>query len=193
MRFGPEATDDANAGLSIARDMLLPIKQAHPEVSYSDLWTLAGSCAIEFLGGPKDVFTGFGRVDSADSTGCPANGRLPDASQGAQHLRDVFYRMGFNDQDIVVLSGAHTLGRMHLSRSGFDGPWTSNPLLFNNEYFKFLLERTWVKKDYAGDDIFRGQRVWQVRYAPNRHCSDHRRCFQGLGRKVRRRRAVILR
>merc|ERR1711935_773794 len=37
MRFEPESTDDANAGLGIVRDMLLPIKQRHPELSYSDL------------------------------------------------------------------------------------------------------------------------------------------------------------
>jgi catalase (peroxidase I) len=43
----------------------------------------------------------------------PPNGRLPDASQGAQHLRDVFGRMGFNDREIVALSGGHTLGRCH--------------------------------------------------------------------------------
>ncbi len=29
----------------------------------------------------------------------------------AQGLRDVFYRMGFNDKEIVALSGAHALGR----------------------------------------------------------------------------------
>ena len=40
--------------------------------------------------------------------------------------------MGFNDRDIVALSGAHTLGRCHLQRSGFDGPWTRNPLKFDN-------------------------------------------------------------
>ena len=43
----------------------------------------------------------------------PPNGLLPDASQGAAHLRDVFYRMGFDDRDIVALSGAHTVGRCH--------------------------------------------------------------------------------
>ena len=31
----------------------------------------------------------------------------------------VFYRMGFNDQEIVALSGAHTLGRAWKNRSGF--------------------------------------------------------------------------
>jgi hypothetical protein len=46
----------------------------------------------------------------------PQNGRLPDAAQGGQHIRDVFYRMGFNDQEIVCLSGAHSLGRCHKDR-----------------------------------------------------------------------------
>jgi len=68
---------------------------------------------------------------------------LPDASQGAQHLRDIFYRMGFNDQEIVALSGAHTLGRCHRHRSGFDGPWTTKPLVFDNEYFKNILDLEW--------------------------------------------------
>lgn len=34
-------------------------------------------------------------------------------------------RMGFNDQEIVALCGAHTLGRCHDDRSGFVGPWTN--------------------------------------------------------------------
>jgi cytochrome c peroxidase len=29
--------------------------------------------------------------------------------------------MGFNDQEIVALSGAHALGRCHGDRSGFEG------------------------------------------------------------------------
>ena len=27
-------------------------------------------------------------------------------------------------------------GRAHKERSGFEGPWTSNPLIFDNSYFK---------------------------------------------------------
>eukprot|EP00951_Prasinocladus_malaysianus_P021320 scaffold175911_cov32-Prasinocladus_malaysianus.AAC.1 len=52
-----------------------------------------------------------GRGDAAGAEACPPKENLPDAAQGAAHLRDVFYRMGFNDQEIVALSGAHTLGR----------------------------------------------------------------------------------
>lgn len=55
------------------------------------------------------------------------------------HLRDIFHRMGFNDAEIVTLSGAHTLGAAHKDRSGFEGYWTSNPLEFDNAYFKEIL------------------------------------------------------
>lgn len=54
---------------------------------------------------------------------CTPDGRLPDADKGADHIRNIFYRMGFNDEEIVALSGAHALGRCHTDRSGFDGPW----------------------------------------------------------------------
>jgi cytochrome c peroxidase len=33
-----------------------------------------------------------------------------DGAQGADHLRFIFYRMGFNDQEIVALTGGHNLG-----------------------------------------------------------------------------------
>jgi len=58
--------------------------------------------------------------------------------------------MGFTDREIVALSGGHTLGRCHVARSGFDGPWTSHPLRFDNEYFVNLLTRKWVPKKWSG-------------------------------------------
>ena len=62
MRFEPEKSDGANAGLHIIHDLLLPIKKRHPEVSYGDLWAMAGACAVEFAGGPAIPFE-LGRVD----------------------------------------------------------------------------------------------------------------------------------
>jgi|ERR1712137_35681 len=145
MRFEPESSDPANAGLSIVRDMLHVVKKNHPEVSEADLWTLAGCASIEFMGGPK-VPHRLGRTDDKDGSACPAHGRLPDAAQGAEHIRAVFGRMGFTDREMVALIGAHTVGRCHITRSGYDGPWTRNPLVFDNSYFKNLLYLEWIEK-----------------------------------------------
>jgi len=58
--------------------------------------------------------------------------------------------MGFGDREIVALSGGHTLGRCHEVRSGFDGPWSHNPLKFDNSYFKNLMELDWVPRKWSG-------------------------------------------
>jgi cytochrome c peroxidase len=76
---------------------------------------------------------------------------LPDADKGSrvstiQHVRDVFYRMGFTDQEIVALLGAHAMGRCHTTRSGYWGPWTNAETSFSSEYFRLLLEERWSPK-----------------------------------------------
>ena len=109
MRFEPEITDGANAGLAMMQNILKPVKQRYPKLSYADLWTIAGCQAIKLMGGP-DVEFKFGRKDDKDGRNCPMNGRLPDAALGAEHLREVFYRMGFDDKEIVALSGAVRYG-----------------------------------------------------------------------------------
>ncbi|MCD7471630.1 L-ascorbate peroxidase 3 [Datura stramonium] len=126
----------ANSGLKIAIDLCEEIKARHPKITYADLYQLAGVVAVEVTGGPTIDFVP-GRKDSSSS---PEEGRLPDAKQGPPHLRDVFYRMGLADKDIVALSGGHTLGRAHPERSGFEGPWTKEPLKFDNSYFVELLK-----------------------------------------------------
>ncbi|BFZ62790.1 heme peroxidase [Saitoella coloradoensis] len=150
MRFAPESDHGANAGLKVARDALEPIKQANPWISYSDLWTLAGTCAIQELSlGNVKVPWRPGRQDK-DVAACTPDGRLPDASKEQKHLRGIFYRMGFNDQEIVLLSGAHALGRCHTDRSGFDGPWTFSPTVLTNAYYQLLKSEKWIWKKWDG-------------------------------------------
>lgn len=153
MRFPPECNHGANAGLAYARERLESVKQKHPNISYADLWTLAGTVAIERMGGP-DIRWRRGRSDAKDGSACPPDGRLPDASLGNDHTRSVFYRMGFNDREIVALLGAHVLGRCHTDRSGFSGPWTNSPITFSNDYFVQLLENKWTPKKWNGPAQF---------------------------------------
>jgi cytochrome c peroxidase len=145
MRYEAEGGDPANAGLQHARVFLEPVKQKHEWITYADLWTLAGVVAVKEMGGPEVRWQG-GRTDYVDDSKLPPRGRLPDGAQGSDHLRFIFYRMGFNDQEIVALSGAHTLGRCHSDRSGFDGPWVNNPTRFSNQYFRLMTSLQWKKK-----------------------------------------------
>jgi cytochrome c peroxidase len=109
MRFAPESLHGANSGLNVARTVLEPIKKQYPWISYGDLWTLAGVAAIQVsedyrsdsvlyspcsqeASGPKVPWRA-GRIDGFEKDATP-DGRLPDATQGSDHLRNIFYRMG---------------------------------------------------------------------------------------------------
>ncbi len=95
MRFEPESKHGANNGLNLARERLEVVKKRFPEISYADLWTLAGVVAIAEMGGPA-VSWRPGRSDyDPKAFVCPPDGRLPDASQRQKHVRDIFGRMGF--------------------------------------------------------------------------------------------------
>ncbi|KAL6317284.1 hypothetical protein AAG906_030037 [Vitis piasezkii] len=158
LRFEIELKHGANAGLVNAVKLLQPIKDKYSGVTYADLFQLASATAVEEAGGPK-IPMKYGRVDASGPEQCPEEGRLPAAGppSPADHLRDVFYRMGLNDKEIVALSGAHTLGRSRPERSGWgkpetkytkDGPgapggqsWTVQWLKFDNSYFKDIKEK----------------------------------------------------
>lgn len=165
MRFEPESKHGANAGLHIAREKLEKIKKQFPWISYGDLWTLGGVVAVQEMGGPTVAWRP-GRVDGSVED-CPPDGRLPDgANPTPQHPRDVFYRMGFNDQEIVALIGAHGVGRCHKDRSGFDGPWTFSPTTFSNAFYTELLNRKWVERKWSGPKQFADKETGNLMMLP---------------------------
>lgn len=171
IRFYPEIKHAANAGLTDALKLMEGIADDTKGVGYADAFQLASATAIELAGGPI-IPLRFGRKDAATEEDCVPEGRLPagaaasdggpewpeDAKSAGDHLRKVFYRMGFTDQDIVALSGAHTLGRSNPNRSGFgkketaytkDGPgtpggssWTPEWLKFDNSYYTEIKRQT---------------------------------------------------
>jgi Peroxidase len=128
IRFKEELSHGANAGLDNAVAWLDPVYKKYnkaTDLSYADLYTLAGVVAIQKMGGPVIPWRA-GRSDAPDATKVTPDGRLPDADKGGlertgSHLRQIFGRMGFNDQEIVALSGAHALGRCHPTASGYVG------------------------------------------------------------------------
>lgn len=148
MRFDKEYGTDSNAGLKNGTEFMQSIHDQFPWISYGDLYTLGGTAAIQEMGGPTIKWR-CGRIDM-DRTSVPPDGRLPDGSKGASHVRDVFYRMGFNDREIVALIGAHCLGRCHTQNSGYDGPWTFSPTTFTNDYFKLLVDEKWHWRKWNG-------------------------------------------
>jgi len=165
IRFAPEINHGANAGLAGGVSLLQPIKDDCPEVSWADLMQMGSALAVELMGGPK-IPMRYGRVDVSAPEECAKEGNLPGArapfhtaeASAAEHLRFIFHRMGLTDQDIVALSGAHSVGRVHASRSGAQDPgkestkytanedgsmgttkggqsWTAKWLTFSNDYF----------------------------------------------------------
>jgi len=159
MRCAPESEWGANAGLKGARDFLEPIKSKYPNLSYADLWTLAGVVAVENMGGPNVPWRS-GRSDSAAPTSVP-DGRLPAADSGApkdnaSHVRMIFNRMGFNDQEIVALLAAHSVGRCHANASGYVNPWTYSETTFSNEFHRLLIDGEWTVKKTEGGQPWKG-------------------------------------
>lgn len=166
MRFAPESEHGANAGLLVARDVLEKVKVKHPWISYSDLWTLAAVAAIQEIGGPVIPWRP-GRKDADLATACTPDGRLPDATKTQDHIRDIFYRMGFDDREIVALLGAHAIGRCHVTRSGFDGPWTFSPTVFTNAFYQLLLDEKWQYKKWNGPQQFEDKKTKSLMMLPS--------------------------
>ena len=153
MKYCPESAWGANAGLADVRAVVEKVAHcvAQPDLiaahglSRADAYTLAGVVAVAHMGGPE-VPWAAGRSDAADGSTSPPDGRLPDADKGSlggtvAHLRAIFYRMGFDDRDIVALSGAHALGRCHEEASGYWGPWTFAETTFSTSTSAFCWRR----------------------------------------------------
>lgn len=103
--------------------------QARTRLGWGDCIAVAGAEAVEATGGPHiDVALGRDSASEEDPRGA-----LPALSETVDKLRARFRPRGFEDIDIVALSGGHTLGRV-----GGGGPFVSEPNKFKNEYVNFF-------------------------------------------------------
>ncbi|XP_024985785.1 putative L-ascorbate peroxidase 6 isoform X2 [Cynara cardunculus var. scolymus] len=122
-----------NKGLKKSLKILVEAKKIVDEtqpVSLADMIAVAGAEAVSLCGGPK-IPVQLGRLDSMVPD---PEGKLPEETLDAFGLKHSFQRKGFSTQELVALSGAHTLGS-----KGF-----GNPVIFDNAYYKVLLEKPWL-------------------------------------------------
>ncbi|CAH1784079.1 unnamed protein product [Owenia fusiformis] len=151
-----------NAGLRpYIRDLEVVYANFDDVISRADFWQLAGLEALDrasetdspdipFLVGRVDCSTS---PDTSDLEAFPTNG-------GHGNLGNVldFFQSEFNlgERDAVALLGAHTLGRARTGASGFNGPWVGNPDLFDNAYYRDLLNENlmWIQTNInpTGED-----------------------------------------
>lgn len=110
--------------------------EAIQPVSWADMIAVAGAEAVSICGGPT-IPVVLGRLDSTEPD---PEGKLPEETQGALSMKQSFLRKGFSAQELVALSGAHTLGS-----KGFGDSDT-----FDNSYFKILLGKPWKAGGMTG-------------------------------------------
>ncbi|KAL6841907.1 hypothetical protein ACP4OV_028419 [Aristida adscensionis] len=108
---GFEVIDEAKAALE---------QKCPGVVSCADVLAFAGRDASYFLSGAAiDFKVPAGRYDGNVSLAGETLPNLPPPFAGVQRLKDMFAAKGLDAVDMVVLSGAHSIGRSHCS-SFFD-------------------------------------------------------------------------
>ncbi len=130
-----ELANKENRGLEMGVEMLKDLQEQIREeekqaISLADLIAMAGAVAVEKCGGPA-IPVALGRVDANK----PSSQELPQANMSVLQLIEVYQEKGLNKQDLVALSGGHTLGK------GQGRPFTEDMFSFSNSYFQDLLAR----------------------------------------------------
>jgi L-ascorbate peroxidase len=112
-------------------ELLGMARERFPDVGWADLIAIAATAAVQKCGGPV-IEVGIGRTDAMEPS--PVH-KLPGGYEDARLIKHIFARMGLSPRDLVVLSGAHTLG--YVQRRTF----TPDTYVFSNSYYTELLAR----------------------------------------------------
>ncbi|KGN55409.1 peroxidase 46 [Cucumis sativus] len=93
-------------------------------VSCADIVVLAARDAVEFTGGPS-VQVPTGRRDGKISAASNVRPNIADTSFSVNQMMNLFSSKGLSVDDLVILSGAHTIGTSHCS--AFSDRFRRNP------------------------------------------------------------------
>ncbi|NP_001152255.2 Peroxidase 2 [Zea mays] len=137
----PEKEAPVNIGLA-AFDVLEEIKAAVEKrcpgvVSCSDILIYAARDAASILSnGHVHFAVPAGRLDGFVSKAEEAQAELPDSTHDVQQLIDNFARKNFTVEELVILTGAHSIGQGHCS--SFTGRLSEPPSQINPAYRDLL-------------------------------------------------------
>uniref|UniRef100_A0A1J3I2A7 Peroxidase n=1 Tax=Noccaea caerulescens TaxID=107243 RepID=A0A1J3I2A7_NOCCA len=120
-----KAEKDHPDNLSLAGDgfdTVIKAKQAvdavancRNKVSCADILTIATRDVVNLAGGPKYEVE-LGRLDGLSSTAASVEGKLPHPTFDVNKLTSLFAKNGLSLNDMIALSGAHTLGFAHCTK-----------------------------------------------------------------------------
>ncbi|KAL3650941.1 Peroxidase 18 [Castilleja foliolosa] len=115
---GTERSDPANqslGGFSVIDSAKRVLEIFCPEtVSCADILALAARDAVEYVGGPN-IQIPIGRKDGKISVATNVRPNIIDTSFTLDEMANIFSAKGLSIDDLVTLSGAHTIGRSHCS------------------------------------------------------------------------------
>ncbi|GJD10909.1 L-ascorbate peroxidase 2, cytosolic [Galdieria sulphuraria] len=120
----------------------MPFASQFPCISIADLINSCAVTALKFLGGPE-VPVYYGRLDR--NVPDPA-GLIPEPTMSLSALISAFNAIGFTKENVVTLSGAHSVGVCHGVPMC---PGHNNT--FGNHYYKELIDGDFEGK--LGTDI----------------------------------------
>ncbi|XP_042418222.1 peroxidase 18-like [Zingiber officinale] len=113
---GTERSDPANKSLGafyVVESAKRLLEMVCPgTVSCADTLVLAARDAVELTGGPS-VQVQLGRRDGLVSSAANVRPNMVDTTFSVDELADRFASIGLSIDDLVVLSGAHTIGSSH--------------------------------------------------------------------------------
>jgi len=123
----------------------------------ADFFVIAGEAVMTHTraaAGATSNFKAAFRYGRTTASTCSfARGRLPNPELGCSASKAVFIdNLDLTWDETAALMGVHTLGRTHLSNSGYHGWWSDpqNSRLFNNNYYVSLLSKSWKATSVGG-------------------------------------------
>ncbi|XP_037492444.1 peroxidase 7 [Jatropha curcas] len=156
---GSERTANASKslrGFEIIDDIKAEIEKKCPKtVSCADILAAASRDATVLLGGPYWMVN-YGRKDGKVSLAKEADLTVPMGRESITSLIEFYQSQGLNVLDLVVLSGAHTIGRTTCGSIqhrlyNFEGSGKADPSL-DEKYLNFLVRKCRWASEYVDLD-----------------------------------------